>query len=159
MTSLTIASTKQKTIMEIGGVDLSMDLVAVDVRTLKSNISTLAPLMLLPSEKLLFALSFISQKHHKRRVKLYVSDFLTTLEHFCINAGGHMVIDDVQHSLGLSDEHTEQLRMTLHQFGNTFSSSLWYELAYIEAKARMRRGNQVWMIGSGSRLKCNNVVW
>jgi 3-ketoacyl-CoA synthase len=141
MTSLTIASTKQKTIMEIGGVDLSMDLVAVDVRTLKSNISTLAPLMLLPSEKLLFALSFISQKHHKRRVKLYVSDFLTTLEHFCINAGGHMVIDDVQHSLGLSDEHTEQLRMTLHQFGNTFSSSLWYELAYIEAKACMRRGN------------------
>ncbi|KAK3128906.1 hypothetical protein QOZ80_6BG0468050 [Eleusine coracana subsp. coracana] len=141
------------------GLDLSIDLTAVAARTLKSNISTLAPLVLPPSEKLLFALSFISQKLLKRRVKLYVPDFGTAFEHFCVHAGGRAVIDEVQRSLGLSDEHVEPSRMTLHRFGNTSSSSVWYELAYIEAKGRMRRANRVWMIGFGSGFKCNSAVW
>ncbi|GJN00098.1 hypothetical protein PR202_ga17255 [Eleusine coracana subsp. coracana] len=141
------------------GLDLSIDLTAVAARTLKSNISTLAPLVLPPSEKLLFALSFISQKLLKRRVKLYVPDFRTAFEHFCVHAGGRAVIDEVQRSLGLSDEHVEPSRMTLHRFGNTSSSSVWYELAYIEAKGRMRRANRVWMIGFGSGFKFGCLGW
>ena len=141
------------------GVNLSTDLIDVASNTFKTNIITVAPLILPVSEKLLFALSFVSQKLFKMRKKLRMPNLLTGFEHICVHAGGRAVIDGIQRSLCLSDEHVEPSRMTLHRFGNTSSSSLWYEMAYIEAKRRMRKGDRLWMIGFGSGFKCNSAVW
>ncbi|CAL4924694.1 unnamed protein product [Urochloa decumbens] len=140
------------------GANLTTDIVDVAANTLKTNITTLAPLILPVSEKLMFARSFISRKLFKR-TKLYVPNLTTGFDHICVHAGGRAVIDGIQRSLRLSDEHVEPSRMTLHRFGNTSSSSLWYELAYIEAKRHMHKGDRVWMTGFGSGFKCNSAVW
>ena len=126
---------------------------------MKTNITAIAPIVLPISEQLFFAMSFVAQKLSSGRVRLYVPNFLTAFEHCCIHAGGSAVIDEVQRSLGLSDKHVEPSRMTLHRFGNISSSSVWYELAYIEAKGRMHEGDRIWLIGFGSGFKCNSAVW
>ncbi|GJM86740.1 hypothetical protein PR202_ga02628 [Eleusine coracana subsp. coracana] len=141
------------------GINLSKDLMNIAGDALKANITAMGPLVLPASEQLLFALSFIARKVLNNRIKPYIPDFRTAFEHFCIHAGGRAVIDELQRSLTLSDEQVEASRMTLHRFGNTSSSSLWYELAYVEAKGRMRRGDRVWMIGFGSGFKCNSAAW
>jgi len=141
------------------GVNLNKDLMTIAGNALKANISAMGPLVLPASEQLLFALSFIARKVLSGKLKPYIPDFRTAFEHFCIHAGGRAVIDELQRSLKLSDEQVEASRMALHRFGNTSSSSLWYELAHIEAKGRMRRGDRVWMIGFGSGFKCNSAAW
>ncbi|CAL5052297.1 unnamed protein product [Urochloa decumbens] len=140
------------------GVNLSKDLVAIAGDTLQANITAIGSLVLPFSEQLLFALSLIGRKLLNRKIKPYVPDFRMAFEHFCIHAGGRAVIDAVQRSLGLSDEDVEPSRMALHRFGNTSSSSVWYELGYIDAKGRMRKGDRIWMIGFGSGFKCNSVI-
>ncbi|CAN6299594.1 unnamed protein product [Urochloa humidicola] len=122
------------------GANLTTDIVDVAATTLKINITTLAPLILPIPEKLMFARSFVSKKLFKRGTKLYMPNLTTGFDHICVHAGGRAVIDGIQRSLGLSDDHVEPSRMTLHRFGNTSSSSLWYELAYIEAKRHMHKG-------------------
>ncbi|KAH7862737.1 hypothetical protein Vadar_008752 [Vaccinium darrowii] len=49
--------------------------------------------------------------------------------------------------------------MTIYRFGNTSSSSVWYALAYAEAKGRIRRGDRLWQMAYGSGFKCCNVIW
>ena len=72
---------------------------------------------------------------------------------------GRAVLDELEKNLQLSDWNMEPSRITLYRFGNTSSSSLWYELAYTEAKGRVKRGERVWQIVFGSGFKCNSVVW
>ncbi|VAI07768.1 unnamed protein product [Triticum turgidum subsp. durum] len=92
-------------------------------------------------------------------VRPYIPNFRRAFEHFCVHAGGRAVLEEVQRSLSLEDKDMEPSRCALHRFGNTSSSSLWYELAYAEAKGRVKRGNRVWQIGFGSGFKCNSAVW
>ncbi|EXB97050.1 3-ketoacyl-CoA synthase 6 [Morus notabilis] len=141
------------------GISLSKDLMAIAGEALKSNITTIGPLVLPASEQLLFLLTLIGRKIFNPKWKPYIPDFKQAFEHFCIHAGGRAVIDELQKNLQLSAEHCEASRMTLHRFGNTSSSSLWYEMSYIEAKGRMKRGDRIWQIAFGSGLKCNSAVW
>ncbi|KAL4179227.1 hypothetical protein AMTRI_Chr13g86250 [Amborella trichopoda] len=116
---------------------------------LKSNITSIGPHVLPASEQLLFLLSLIVRKISNLKLKAYVPDFKRAFEHLCIHAGGKAVIDELE----------KNLQITLHRFGNTSSSSLWYEMSYIEAKGRMKKGDRVWQIGFGSGFKCNSAVW
>ncbi|CAI0559336.1 unnamed protein product [Linum tenue] len=134
----------------IVGVSLSKDLMAIAGEALKTNITTLGPFVLPMSEQLLFLV---------KKIEPYIPDFKMAFEHFCVHAGGRSVLDEVEKSLGLTEWHMEPSRMTLYRFGNTSSSSLWYELAYSEAKGRVMRGDRVWQIGFGSGFKCNSAVW
>lgn len=141
------------------GVALSKDLMAVAGDALKTNITTLGPLVLPMSEQLLFFATLIGRKLLKMKLKPYIPDFKLAFEHFCIHAGGRAVLDELEKNLQLSDWHMEPSRMTLFRFGNTSSSSLWYELAYTEAKGRIKRGDRTWQIAFGSGFKCNSAVW
>ncbi|KAK9165516.1 hypothetical protein Scep_000707 [Stephania cephalantha] len=146
---------------EVGkvGVSLSKDLMAIAGGALKNNITTLGPLVLPISEQLLFFATLVARKFFNAKIKPYIPDFKLAFDHFCIHAGGRAVIDELEKNLDLSPLHVEASRMTLHRYGNTSSSSIWYELAYIEAKGRMKRRNRVWQIAFGSGFKCNSAVW
>lgn len=142
------------------GVSLSRDLMSVAGDALKANITTLGPLVLPLSEQLLFFATLVGRKLFKMKtLKPYIPDFTLAFDHFCIHAGGRAVLDEVEKNLNLTAWHMEPSRMTLYRFGNTSSSSPWYELAYSEAKGRVKRGDRVWQIAFGSGFKCNSAVW
>ncbi|XP_072973576.1 3-ketoacyl-CoA synthase 20-like [Typha angustifolia] len=142
------------------GVALSKDLMAIAGESLRANITTLGPLVLPLSEQLLFLATLFARKVFRlRSLSPYIPDFKMAFEHFCIHAGGRAVLDELEKNLELSEWHMEPSRMTLYRFGNTSSSSLWYELAYTEAKGRIRSGDRMWQIAFGSGFKCNSAVW
>ncbi|XP_040990826.1 3-ketoacyl-CoA synthase 2-like [Juglans microcarpa x Juglans regia] len=141
------------------GIVLSKDLVSVAGDALKANITDLGHLVLPLSEKLRFLANVVGRNIFKVKIKRYVPDFKLAFEHFCIHAGGKAVLDELERSLKLSQWNMEPSRMTLYRFGNTSSSSLWYELAYCEAKGRIKKGDRAWQIAFGSGFKCNSAVW
>ncbi|KAG8368772.1 hypothetical protein BUALT_Bualt15G0081500 [Buddleja alternifolia] len=141
------------------GVSLSRSLLHVAGNALKTNITELGPRVLPFSELVLYGWSMIHRKIWTTKKEIYVPNFKKAFEHFCIHAGGRAVIDAVEERLRLSKEDGEASRMTLYRFGNTSSSSVWYELSYLEAKGRVKRGDRVWQIAFGSGFKCNSAVW
>ncbi|KAL6842313.1 hypothetical protein ACP4OV_027961 [Aristida adscensionis] len=146
--------------MGVTGVRLSRDLAATAGRALRGNIAAFGPLVLPVSEQLRVAASLLRRLLvGGGKAVAHRPDFRTAFEHVCVHAGGRAVIDEVQRGLGLADDDVEASRMTLHRFGNTSSSSVVYELAYIEAKGRMRKGDRVWMISFGAGFDCNSVAW
>ncbi|PIA43001.1 hypothetical protein AQUCO_02000450v1 [Aquilegia coerulea] len=143
------------------GLSISKDLMEVGGDALKTNITTLGPLVLPFSEQLLFFATLVKKQLFggKDASKPYIPDYKLAFEHFCVHAASKTVIDELQRNLGLSEKNVEASRMTLHRFGNTSSSSIWYELAYLEGKERVKRGDRVWQLAFGSGFKCNSVVW
>ncbi|XP_044498573.1 3-ketoacyl-CoA synthase 20-like [Mangifera indica] len=141
------------------GVTLSKDLMAVAGEALQTNITKLGPLVLPMSEQFLFLATLVAKKLFKMKIKPYIPDFKLAFEHFCVHAGGRAVLDELEKRLELTEWHMEPSRMTLYRFGNTSSSSLWYELAYSEAMGRVKKGDRTWQIAFGSGFKCNSAVW
>ncbi|XP_074574030.1 3-ketoacyl-CoA synthase 4-like [Curcuma longa] len=140
------------------GVALSKDVMPVAAGALRDNISALGWRVLPLVEQLRFLAEKAVAAMAKRKAAR-APDFKRAFEHFCFHAGGRAVIDQLVAGLRLRPTDAEPSRMTLHRFGNTSSSSIWYELAYIEAKGRVRKGDRVWQIAFGSGFKCNSAVW
>jgi 3-ketoacyl-CoA synthase len=69
------------------------------------------------------------------------------------------VLDGIEKNLQLQPEHLEPSRATLYDYGNTSSSSIWYELEYICEKMDLKRGQRVLQVAFGSGFKCNSAVW
>ena len=89
----------------------------------------------------------------------YIPDFKRGIDFFCIHAGGRAVIDGIEKNLKLSPAHVEASRHALYTYGNTSSSSIWYEMDYIRKNMDLYRGQRVLQIAFGSGFKCNSGVW
>lgn len=138
---------------------ITKDLLAAAITAIESNITSLAPLVLPASEQARYLLNQVARRLPVANAKPYVPDFKKSFDHFLPHVGGKPVLDELQRSLRLTKSDMEASRMTLFRFGNTSSSSVWYELAYVEAKGRIKRGDRVWQMAFGSGFKCCSVVW
>ncbi|GFP98378.1 3-ketoacyl-coa synthase 5 [Phtheirospermum japonicum] len=141
------------------GVTLRRDLLQVAGETLRSNITILGSKILPYTEIILYAYSIIKKKYIDKSAEIYVPNFKRAVQHFCLPTSGKPVIREIGKGLKLGEKDMEPALMTLHRFGNQSSSSLWYELGYIEAKERVKKGDRVWQLGMGSGPKCNSLVW
>ena len=141
------------------GEKLDKTLMAIAGEALKVNITTLGPLVLPISEQLKFFYNLVQRKVLHKKMKAYIPDFKKAFDHFCIHAGGRGVIDALQDNLKLTDELAKPSRQTLFHYGNTSSSSIWYELAWAENDGRVGYGDRIWQIAFGSGFKCNSAVW
>ncbi|KAK1420533.1 hypothetical protein QVD17_22208 [Tagetes erecta] len=142
------------------GININRDLLAAAIATIRPNIITVGHLILPITEKVSYQINYIIRKLiPSLNLQQYIPNFNSTVDHFLPHVGGKPVLDDLQQTLSLSDEVMEASRTTLYRFGNTSSSSIWYELAYVEAKGRVKEGDMVWQIAFGSGFKCSSVIW
>lgn len=141
------------------GVALTKDLIRVAGVNLHQHIKELAPRVLPLTQLFHYLYSVITSTMSGGESKPIVPDFTTAFEHLCIHTGGKAVIEQVGRVLNLSDLVTEPARMSLHRFGNTSSSLVFYELAYFEAKGRMKKGDRMWMLAFGTGFKVCSQVW
>lgn len=68
----------------------------------------------------------------------------------------------IEKNLKLEEYHTEPSRKALYNYGNTSSSSIWYELEYIHYHQRnnpLKKGDRIMQVAFGSGFKCTSGVW
>ncbi|PWA83217.1 3-ketoacyl-CoA synthase 8 [Artemisia annua] len=144
----------------IAGISINKDLIAAAIATIKPNITTVGHLILPLKEKLFYLIHCIFRKlYPAAEIQPYIPNYRNAVNHFLPHVGGKPVLDQLQKSVRFSDADMEPSRMTLYRYGNTSSSSIWYELAYLEAKGRVKIGDRVWKIAFGSGFKCRSVIW
>ncbi|MQL75575.1 hypothetical protein Taro_007958 [Colocasia esculenta] len=147
----------------IVGIGLKKDLIRVAGEGLREHIRALAPHVLPLSQLVAYAYAVATAwwgaADGKAKSKPYVPDFTAAFEHVCIHTGGKAVIEAVERVMRLPEGLTEPARMTLHRFGNTSSSLVFYELAYFEAKGRIHKGDRMWMLAFGTGFKVCSLVW
>lgn len=96
---------------------------------MKTNITTLGPLVLPLSEQLFFFGNLVwrhlfgnknaktNNSQQANNIKPYIPDYKLAFEHFCVYAASKTVLDELQRNLELSEENMEASRSTLHRFG------------------------------------------
>jgi len=154
------------------GVALSKDIVKVAGRALRQNFVQLGPHVLPLREQArvlcnhFFVRTISVAKQRKwplaERFTVpegYTPNFSKGIDHFCIHAGGRAVIEGVQKNLKLTDRQIRPPVQTLHDWGNTSSSSIWYETDWIERFGDLHPGERILQISFGSGFKCNSAVW
>jgi 3-ketoacyl-CoA synthase len=68
----------------------------------------------------------------------------------------------IEKNMRLEEFHTEPSRMALLNYGNTSSSSIWYEMEYIMETQKnnpLKKGDRVMQVAFGSGFKCTSGVW
>lgn len=144
------------------GVKLSRELFPEVSAAMARHLATLAPRVLPLAELVRYVLAELRSRAARAlggKGTRCVPDFKRAFEHFCIHSGGRAIIDGMQQALGLTNADCEPSRATLYRYGNTSSSSVWYEMLYIEQAGRLKRGDRVWQFAFGSGLKLNSAVW
>ncbi|PIA38863.1 hypothetical protein AQUCO_02700217v1 [Aquilegia coerulea] len=139
------------------GFHLSKDLPKSATKAFVENLKVIAPKILPVTELIRYVI--VSHFRRKKGGSRATINFKTGVDHFCVHTGGTAVIDGVEKNLGLSKYDLEPARMTLHRYGNTSASSLWYVLGYMEAKKRLKKGDTLLMISFGAGFKCNSCLW
>ena len=56
------------------------------------------------------------------------------------------MVEGIGKQLQLSRQQKAPSANTLHYFGNTSSSTIWYSLSFIETCQHVRRGDIVWQV-------------
>ncbi|XP_062193288.1 3-ketoacyl-CoA synthase 4-like [Phragmites australis] len=152
----------------ITGFSIGRGLGGVARDLLRAHLLALGPAILPWREKLSYATALLLFQRYQRSKKLADGDgnadipkpnFLTAASHFCLPSSGKPMIRRLAEGLGLGEREAEAALMTFHRFGNQSAASLWYQLAYHEAKGRVLRGDRVWQLGMGSGPKANSAVW
>jgi len=155
------------------GISLSKALPKAAVRAFAVNLRRLAPRVLPVAELARFAARHLARrlffefpqmqgsgsgKQQKGGDAAPKINFKAGVDHFCLHPGGVAVIDAVKRDMGLEERDVEPSRMTLHRWGNTSTSSVWYVLSYMEAKGRLKVRDRVLMVTFGSGFKCNSCI-
>lgn len=150
------------------GVRLSKEIVKVAGRAMEQNFTMLGPYVLPVSEQLktgfwmavrLIAKRLAAAGFKIGRINPYIPDFKRGVDHFCIHAGGRGVIDGIEKNLNLTPAHVAPSRHALYTYGNTSSSSIWYEMDYVRKRSGLKPGHRVLQVAFGSGFKCNSAVW
>lgn len=163
------------------GVRLSKEVMEIAGESLKANITHLGPLFLPITEQLKYFVNLWVRKAVKKNspfssplirlykayflpgdvseIQPYIPDFTKAFDHFCIHAGGKKVIQSIEMNLNLNKEKMQASKEVLFQFGNTSSSSIWYEMDYHFNNSNVLRKQKIWQIAFGSGFKCNSAVW
>nr|XP_009780156.1 PREDICTED: 3-ketoacyl-CoA synthase 11-like [Nicotiana sylvestris] len=141
------------------GVSITKDLLVAATNAIETNLTLLGPLILPLSEKYIFFKNLIRRFLGVGNVKKYVPKFNAAVDHFFPHVGGLPVLNQLQKMLKFRDESMEASKITLRRFGNTSSSLVWYELAYAEAKGRIKKNDRIWQMAFGSGFKCSSLIW
>ncbi|KAL6005526.1 hypothetical protein ACLOJK_006093 [Asimina triloba] len=134
------------------GFSVERRLFQVVAEALHGNIAAFGRVVLPLQEKIRYLVSRLMMKD------TYVPDFGSVIQHYCIPSSGTGWIREIGKRLKLTNEVLEAPIATLQRFGNMSSASWWYQMAYVEGKGRMRKGDRVWQLWMGSGFKSASIL-